>query len=83
MNSGEIVINVKQDNNQCIIDITDSGNGISRKDWKNIFKPGFSTKQRGWGLGLSLTKRIIEEMQHGKINVHKSSSEQTTMRILL
>lgn len=83
MNSGEIVINVKQDNNQCIIDITDSGNGISRKDWKNIFKPGFSTKQRGWGLGLSLTKRIIEEMHHGKINVHKSSSEQTTMRILL
>ena len=85
MNTGVIGIEINKNinKNQYIIDITDSGNGILRKDWKNIFKPGFSTKKRGWGLGLSLTKRIIEEMHHGKISVYKSSPGETTIRVLL
>ena len=83
MDRGVIVIEINKNKNQYIIDITDSGNGILRKDWKNVFKPGFSTKKRGWGLGLSLTKRIIEDMHHGKISVYKSLPGETTIRVLL
>ncbi len=66
------------------IDICDNGKGISGKDRKDVFKPGFSTKKRGWGLGLSLAKRIIEEYHGGKIYLKESSSGKgSTFRIVL
>jgi len=80
---GEGEINIKITsipNNQVQIDIIDSGKGISRKDKYNVFKPGFSSKKRGWGLGLSLTKRIIEELHKGKIFVLKSQPGETIFR---
>ncbi|MBO6523219.1 MAG: HAMP domain-containing histidine kinase [Balneolaceae bacterium] len=67
-----------------IIDIEDSGSGIELNQFKTVFRPGFSTKKRGWGLGLSLTKRIIEEYHSGKVFVFKSEpGNGTTMRIIL
>ena len=67
----------------CIRD-RDNGIGINKKDWKNIFKPGFSSKKRGWGLGLSLVKRIINEIHHGTIKVISSTiGEGTTIQIKL
>ena len=67
-----------------IIEITDSGRGIERGKFKSIFEPGYTTKQRGWGLGLSLAKRIIEEYHHGKIFVKSSElGLGTTFRIKL
>ena len=69
---------------EIVIDIEDSGSGIEARHVKNIFKPGYSTKKRGWGLGLSLTKRIIEEYHKGKIYVLRSElGEGTTIRITL
>lgn len=65
-----------------VIDVTDTGKGIEKKNVKNVFRPGFTTKQRGWGLGLSLAKRIVEEYHHGKIYVLKSEvGKGTTFRI--
>ena len=81
---GDIVIELTSiSNNQIQIDIIDSGKGIPRKDRSNVFKPGFSSKKRGWGLGLSLTKRIIEELHHGKIFVLKSQPGETVIRAIL
>jgi signal transduction histidine kinase len=83
---GEGTINIKvNDNSQFVfIDINDSGKGIPKSKHKTIFKPGFTTKERGWGLGLSLTKRIIEEYHSGKIFVSASEiGKGTTMRIIL
>ncbi len=69
---------------EVIIDIEDSGGGIEIQNVKNIFKPGFSTKKRGWGLGLSLTKRIIEDYHNGSVFVLRSElNEGTTMRVTL
>ena len=69
---------------QVVIDIIDNGCGIETKNFKHVFRPGYSTKKRGWGLGLSLTKRIIEDYHNGKVFVHKSEEDQgTTMRITL
>lgn len=69
---------------QVVIDIIDNGCGIETKNFKHVFRPGYSTKKRGWGLGLSLTKRIIEDYHNGKVFVHKSEEGQgTTMRITL
>ncbi len=66
------------------IDIVDSGMGIESKNTKNVFRPGFSTKKRGWGLGLSLTKRIVEDYHNGKVFVEQSEiGKGTTMRITL
>ena len=66
------------------IDIRDSGKGIPPKQLKAIFQPGFSTKQRGWGLGLSLVQRIVKEYHHGKVFVlHSEPNEGTTFRIAL
>jgi signal transduction histidine kinase len=79
-----ISITSKVQEGEVIIDIEDSGSGIDIKNVKNIFKPGFSTKKRGWGLGLSLTKRIIEEYHKGSVFVLRSElDEGTTMRITL
>jgi signal transduction histidine kinase len=77
-----IVVDVIDD--QLVIDIKDSGMGIDKKHIEDIFKPGFSTKKRGWGLGLSLTKRIIEDYHKGRLIVLRSEpNEGTTMRITL
>ena len=67
-----------------IIDVTDTGKGIARNNIKKVFKPGFSTKLRGWGLGLSLSRRIIHEYHHGEIFVRRSElGKGTTFRIIL
>jgi nitrogen fixation/metabolism regulation signal transduction histidine kinase len=71
--NGKISISGKSENNQFLLQISDNGKGIARKDWKNIFRPGFSSKEKGWGLGLSLVKRIVEEIHSGKIEVIKST----------
>ncbi len=79
-----VSITVIRDGNQLLIDIEDSGSGIDRKYLKEIFKPGFSTKKRGWGLGLSLTKRIIEEYHDGKVFVvHSEQGKGTIFRVSL
>lgn len=82
--SGDININIDQQAKQTILDISDSGKGIPPGKLKAIFRPGFSTKKRGWGLGLSLAKRIIEEYHGGKIFVKESQvGKGTTFRIIL
>lgn len=79
-----ISISSKVQEGEVIIDVEDSGSGIDIKNVKNIFRPGFSTKKRGWGLGLSLTKRIIEEYHNGNVFVLRSElNEGTTMRVTL
>lgn len=79
-----ISVSSKVEGDHVIIDIEDSGIGIDIKHIKNIFKPGFSTKKRGWGLGLSLTKRIIEDYHDGHVYVLRSElDEGTTIRIAL
>lgn len=71
-------------NDFVIVDVIDNGKGICRKNRKNIFRPGYSTKERGWGLGLSLTKRIIEDYHYGKIFVKESKPNyKTVIRIML
>lgn len=70
--SGSIIIRSYSDKGNAIIDITDTGKGISRNNQKHIFSPGFTTKSRGWGLGLTLAKRIIEEYHGGQIYVKRS-----------
>jgi len=83
-NSGQIKINIKKNKkNKFIIDFTDTGIGISRMNWKKIFSPGFSSKPRGWGVGLSLSKRIIEDIHFGHIFVHNSTEGNTTIRVIL
>ncbi len=81
---GSIQIEVSQVAKYIQIDVTDTGKGMERSRYKTIFKPGFTTKRRGWGLGLSLTKRIVEEYHGGKIFVLRSElGRGTTFRILL
>ena len=75
-NEGIISLKSKFEKKSIIIVIEDSGKGISRKNWKNIFRPGFSTKEQGWGLGLSLTSRIINEIHGGSIYVSQSKPGQ-------
>tara|TARA_B100001142_G_scaffold30240_2_gene26837 strand:+ start:1428 stop:2603 length:1176 start_codon:yes stop_codon:yes gene_type:complete len=82
--NGVVELSVIKDNDCGFIDIKDNGVGIDKKEWKNIFKPGFTTKKRGWGLGLSLVQRIIEEIHRGSIAVKSSSTnEGTVFRIKL
>ncbi|MEO9891449.1 HAMP domain-containing sensor histidine kinase [Aurantibacter sp.] len=78
---GNIAIEILLDNNYVKIHIADTGSGISKSDYQNIFNPGFTSKKRGWGLGLSLVKRIIEEYHKGKIKVLSSNKEGTIMQI--
>jgi hypothetical protein len=81
---GTLDLQIEQDNHHVKINIKDSGSGISKKQFKTIFEPGFTTKKRGWGLGLSLTKRIVEEYHGGKIKVlHSEIGKGTTFQILL
>jgi len=76
---GSISIFVTETSKKVIIDVSDSGKGISVRKFKTIFKPGYSTKKRGWGLGLSLAKRIIENYHNGKIYVQKSQPDKETI----
>jgi nitrogen fixation/metabolism regulation signal transduction histidine kinase len=79
---GKIEIKNIKGNNTIYITISDNGRGIPHKDRKNVFRPGFSSKAKGWGMGLSLVKRIIEDIHAGKIEVKESSkTEGTTIQI--
>lgn len=69
---GSITVDTRRDERWAVIDVTDTGKGISRKNLKTVFKPGYTTKKRGWGLGLALARRIIEEYHHGRIYVAQS-----------
>lgn len=81
---GSISLKLHCENRTLLIDVTDTGKGIKRNHFKRIFRPGFTTKQRGWGLGLSLSKRIIEDYHRGKLFVYQSVQGQgTTFRIQL
>lgn len=82
--SGQINIYVRDQNQVVYLDITDSGKGIQKSNYKVVFQPGYTTKPRGWGLGLSLVKRIIENYHNGKIFVRNSEINRgTTFRIVL
>jgi signal transduction histidine kinase len=81
---GVLRCSVKLIKNNAVVDITDNGKGVSRDQMKSIFKPGFTTKKRGWGLGVSLAKRIITDYHRGHIYVKSSVPfEHTTMRIVI
>ncbi len=81
---GSIDVKIGRVNKRVFIDVTDTGKGISRANINAVFKPGYSTKKRGWGLGLTLSKRIIENYHHGKIFVKESTpGKGTTFRIML
>jgi signal transduction histidine kinase len=81
---GQIMLNVSEEKNSIKIDVSDTGKGIPKKDWQTVFKPGFTTKKRGWGLGLSLSKRIIEQYHKGQIFVKSSDPQKgTCIRIVL
>lgn len=81
---GNIDVYLESKDSDIIIDITDTGKGMEKSQYKAIFTPGYTTKKRGWGLGLSLAKRIIEEYHHGKIFVKRSEpGVGTTFRIVL
>ena len=81
---GEIKIFIQENENKISIYFKDNGIGVSKSDFRNIFNPGFTSKERGWGLGLSLAKRIIEDYHSGEIKVHKSELNiGTTMVIIL
>lgn len=81
---GTITLHVEETASKVIIEVTDTGKGIKKKNIRNVFKPGFTTKKRGWGLGLSLAKRIVEEYHKGRIFVKNSEiGKGTTFRIEL
>ena len=81
---GRIDISVANTSQQVVIDISDSGKGIPRHQIRKVFTPGYTTKKRGWGLGLSLSRRIIRQYHHGSLSVHRSEvGKGTTFRIVL
>ena len=81
---GRIELTLTEEAGQVVIEVADNGKGIRKKDIKNVFTPGFTTKKRGWGLGLSLAKRIVEEYHKGRIFVKQSEvGKGTTFRIEL
>ncbi|MCH5302577.1 MAG: HAMP domain-containing histidine kinase [Prevotella sp.] len=80
--SGKIHLMLADEGSRVVIEVTDNGKGIRKKDVKNVFTPGFTTKKRGWGLGLSLARRIVEEYHKGRIYVKSSEvGKGTTFRI--
>jgi hypothetical protein len=82
--SGAITVTVSETSKKVLIDISDTGCGIETKHFRNIFRPGFTTKNRGWGVGLSLAKRIVQDYHNGKISIKESMLDKgTTMRITL
>jgi two-component system, sporulation sensor kinase D len=82
--AGKIEVKVHPFEEELWIDITDNGKGIPANKLKTVFQPGYTTKKRGWGLGLSLAKRIIDDFHKGKISVIKSEpGVATTFRIAL
>jgi signal transduction histidine kinase len=82
--SGRVIVHAVEIEDSVIVDIEDTGKGISKSRFRTIFKPGYTTKKRGWGLGLSLSKRIIETYHHGKIFVFSSiPNDSTIIRIIL
>lgn len=82
--TGRIDVNISTEADKVYIDIQDTGKGIAPSKQKTVFKPGYTTKKRGWGLGLSLAKRIIEEYHNGKVFVKESGIDKgTTFRIVL
>ena len=79
---GKLTIKLTEDKNYVTIDVTDTGKGIAKNSWRSVFDPGYTTKERGWGLGLSLAKRIVTEYHKGKIYVaHSELGKGTTFRI--
>ena len=81
---GNITIEMIEEDKSVTIDVTDTGKGLSKKKFRTIFNPGYTSKKRGWGLGLSLTRRIVEEIHGGKVFVRSSlSGKGTTFRIVL
>lgn len=82
--NGCITVEVSDTADKVVVDVTDTGKGIAKSQWDDVFTPGFTTKPRGWGLGLSLAKRIVEEFHKGRIYIKKSlSGKGTTFRIEL
>ena len=82
--NGSLDIEISEENQQVFIDLTDTGKGIPKNKQKTVFEPGYTTKKRGWGLGLSLCKRIVEDYHQGKIFVKRSEpGKGTTFRIVL
>lgn len=81
---GSISVTISESDDWAYVDVKDTGKGIAKSQWRKIFEPGFTTKTRGWGLGLSLSKRIIEEYHKGHISVVESElSKGTTIRIAI
>ena len=79
---GKLTIRLTEEKNYVTIDVTDTGKGIAKNSWRSVFDPGYTTKERGWGLGLSLAKRIVTEYHKGKIYVaHSELGKGTTFRI--
>tara|TARA_R110001632_G_scaffold141565_2_gene257538 strand:- start:29100 stop:30254 length:1155 start_codon:yes stop_codon:yes gene_type:complete len=84
LGKGDLAVEITNDSKKIIINISDSGKGMAKSQFKKIFKPGFTTKKRGWGLGLSLSKRIIQDYHNGKIFVKKSElNKGTSFQIVL
>jgi signal transduction histidine kinase len=83
-NAGNITINLDEKDSTIVIDVADTGKGVAKSNFKTIFQPGYSTKKRGWGLGLSLAKRIVENYHKGKIFIKWSETGKgTVFRIVL
>jgi signal transduction histidine kinase len=81
---GEITVNIREQEKEILIDVTDTGKGIAARNLQKVFKPGFTTKKRGWGLGLSLSRRIIQQYHKGQLFVKQSDlGKGTTFRIVL
>ena len=81
---GAITVTIADLEKEIIIDVADTGKGIAARNLQKVFKPGFTTKKRGWGLGLSLSKRIIEQYHKGQLFVRQSEvGKGTTFRIVL
>ena len=82
--SGTVSVSITDNDQTVLLDIADNGKGIPRSHFKSVFQPGFTTKSRGWGLGLSLSKRIVEENHNGKLFINSSELDKgTTFRVLL
>jgi signal transduction histidine kinase len=81
---GEIKLSIQDDLTNIVVDVQDTGKGISSANLSKVFSPGFTTKKRGWGLGLSLSKRIVEQYHKGRLFVrHSELGKGTTFRMII